>query len=191
MDPKVYKFLDQAKKWQAEMTAIREIALDCNLTEELKWRFPCYTLEGKNIVLIQAFKEYCALLFFKGALLKDTKKILQAPGDSQAARQLRFTAVKDVVRMKAVIKSYIKEAIKVEEAGLKVEMKQTKDYEVVEEFQTKLNKMPKLKKSFESLTPGRQRQYLLYFSGAKQSKTREDRVKKYVPVILEGKGLND
>lgn len=173
------------------MKELRAIALDCGLTEELKWRLPCYTFEEANIVIIQGFKEYCALMFFKGALLKDTKKILKAPGSSQAARQARFTNVKEIAKLKSTLKSYIKEAIKAEKAGLKVELKETKDFEVPEEFQKKLDGSAKLKAAFEKLTPGRQRGYLFYFSGAKQSKTRESRIEKCMPQILKGKGLND
>lgn len=191
MNPKIDRFLNHRKTWQKEMMAIREIILDVGLEEELKWRLPCYTFEEKNIVIIQGFKSYCALLFFKGALLKDPKELLEAPGKSQAARQIRFTNVQEVLKLKSTIKSYLKEAIKIEQAGLKVELKETKDYEVPEEFQKKLNKMPKLKAAFEALTPGRQRGYLHYFSAAKQSKTREARIEKYLQNILDGKGLND
>lgn len=190
-NPKIDRYLKHVKNWQEEMEELRGIVLDCGLTEELKWRLPCYTFEESNVVIIQGFKDYCALMFFKGALLKDSKKILKAPGSSQAARQLRFTSVKDIQKMRSTIKSYIQEAIKIEKAGLKVELKKTSDFKVPEEFQTKLNEMPKLKTAFQNLTPGRQRAYLFYFSGAKQSKTRESRIEKCMKQILSGKGLND
>lgn len=188
---KVNAFLEKEKKWQKEMTLLRKVILECNLTEELKWRLPCYTLDEKNIVIIQGFKEYCAVMFFKGALLKDTKKILKAPGNSQAARQIRVTNTQEITKLKSVIKSYIKEAIKVEEAGLKVTLKKTSDYKVPKEFQNKLDKNAKLKTAFNALTPGRQRAYLFYFSGAKQSKTIEDRIEKCTKKILAGKGLKE
>ena len=171
---------------------MRTIALDCGLTEELKWGKPCYTFQENNIVLIHGFKEYCALLFFKGALLKDAKGILiQQTKNVQAARQIRFTQVRDIDKLKTALKGYIREAIKVEKAGWKVDFKKSSEFEIAEELQKKLDKMPALKTAFEALTPGRQRAYLLYFSSPKQSKTRESRVEKCIPQILEGKGLND
>ena len=171
---------------------MRTIALGCDLVEELKWGCPCYTFEKSNIVLIHVFKEYCAFLFFKGALLKDPKKILiQQTENVQSARQIRFTNVQEIVKLEKTIKAYIYEAAKVEAAGLKVDFKKTSDFKVPEEFQTKLEKNKALKTAFEALTPGRQRAYLFYFSSAKQSKTREERVKKYMPQILKGKGLED
>lgn len=188
---KIDRFLNHAKKWQVEMKKLRAIILDCGLTEELKWRLPCYMFQESNIVIIQEFKNYCALMFFKGALLKDSKKILVPPGNSQAARQIRFTNPEEVSKLKTLIKSYVKEAIKVEKAGLKVELKKTKDFNLPEEFQKRLDKNSKLKAAFEALTPGRQRAYLYYFSAAKQSTTRERRVEKSMPQILNGKGLND
>ena len=192
MNPKVDFYFNKAKTWQKEIEQLRTIVLDCGLVEELKWGCPCYTFQKSNIVLIHVFKEYCALLFFKGVLLKDTKGILiQQTENVQAARQVRFTNLKDITKMKAALKAYIYEACEVEEAGLKVPMKKTKEYPVPEEFQTKLDKTPALKKAFSSLTPGRQRGYLLYFSSAKQSKTRESRIEKYIPQILEGKGIDD
>ncbi len=191
MNQAIDKFLNQAKNWNEGMQTLREIILDCGLTEELKWRLPCYTINDNNIVIIQPFKNYFAIMFFKGALLKDTKKILQAPGNSQAARQIRFTTPEEVVKMKSVIKSYIKEAVKIEKSGQKVELKKTKDFDVPEEFQKQLNKNKKLKTAFEALTPGRQRAYLYHFSSAKQSATRESRVENCTPMILKGKGLND
>ena len=192
MNPKVNFFFDKAKAWQKELNQMRTIALDCGLTEELKWGSPCYTFENANIVLIHAFKEYCAFLFFKGALLKDPKGILiQQTENVQAARQVRFTNAGEISRLAPILKTYIYQAIEVEKAGLKVNFKKTSAYKVAEEFQEKLNKMPALKKAFESLTPGRQRAYHLYFSAAKQSKTRQDRVEKYIPQILAGKGLHD
>lgn len=192
MNPKVDFFFTKAKQWKKEFEAMRAIALDCNLTEELKWGQACYTFENKNIVLIHGFKEYCAFLFFKGALLKDPKNILiQQTKNVQAARQIRFTNVGEITKLKATLKSYIYEAVAVEEAGLKVAFKKTSDVEVPEEFQNKLDKKPALKKAFNALTPGRQRAYLFYFGSAKQSKTREARIEKYLPKIMEGKGLDD
>ena len=192
MNPKVDEFLSKAKKWQEEMTKLRSIVLDCGLNEEVKWMHPCYTYQNSNVVLIHGFKEYCALLFFKGALLKDTEGILiQQTENVQAGRQIRFTNVQEIVELEATIKAYIFEAIEVEKAGLKVELKKTKDYPVPEEFQTKLNEHLALKAAFEALTPGRQRAYLFHFSQPKQSKTRESRIEKCIPQILDGKGLND
>ena len=192
MNPKVDFYFSKSEKWQKEMKKLRTIALSCGLTEELKWGCPSYTLEKNNIVLIHEFKEYCAYLFFKGALLKDPKKILiQQTKNVQAARQIRFTNVQQITKLEATLKSYIKEAIAVEKAGLKVEMKKTEDFTVAEEFQKELDKSSVLKKAFAALTPGRQKAYLLYFSAAKQSKTREARVEKYMPLILDGMGLDD
>jgi uncharacterized protein YdeI (YjbR/CyaY-like superfamily) len=192
MNPKVDFYFIKAKKWQKEFETLRSIVLDCQLTEELKWGNPCYTFEKKNIVLIHGFKDYCALLLFKGALLKDPKGILvQQTENVQSARQIRFTCVQEIVKLKATLKSYIYEAVKVEEAGLKVEYKRTSDFAVPEEFQTKLDKSRALKTAFSSLTPGRQRAYLFYFSSAKQSKTRAARVEKYIDQILDGRGLDD
>ncbi|NCD68559.1 YdeI/OmpD-associated family protein [Mucilaginibacter agri] len=191
-NPKVDFFFDKAKTWQQELEELRTIALDCQLTEELKWGCPCYTLQGSNIVLIHAFKEYCAFLFFKGALLNDANGILiQQTENVQAARQARFINVKEIVDLKATLKAYIYEAIEIEKAGLKVPLKKTKEFAVAEEFQTKLDELPALKTAFEALTPGRQRGYYLYFSAAKQAKTREARVEKAIPQILNGKGLDD
>ncbi len=190
MNPKVDWFFSKAGKWQKEFEQLRTIVLGCDLIEELKWGQPCYTFEKSNIVLIHGFKEYCALLFFKGALLKDAKGILvQQTENVQAARQIRFTNVREIVKIKTTLKKYIYEAIEVEEAGLKVNLKKTIAFAVPEEFQNKLDKSPALKTAFEALTPGRQRGYLLYFSAAKQSKTREARVEKYIKQILKGKGL--
>ena len=191
LNPKVDGYLRKAKKWQKELAKLRMIVLDCPLTEEVKWRNPCYTFQKSNIVLIHAFKEYCALLFFKGALLKDAKSILIRPGNMQAARQIRFTNFQEIVAMEAVLKVYIHEAIEVEKAGLKVKFKKTAEFAVPEEFQNKLDDIPALKTAFAALTPGRQRAYILYFSAAKQSKTRESRVEKCRRQILNGKGLND
>jgi uncharacterized protein YdeI (YjbR/CyaY-like superfamily) len=191
-NPKVDTFLSKAKKWGKEFEQLRTIVLDCGLTEEYKWMHPCYTFEGKNIVLIHGFKEYCALLFFKGVLLKDTKGILiQQTKNVQAGRQIRFTNVQEIVNMKSILKRYIHEAVEVEKAGLKVKLKKTSDFKIPKEFQNKLNKIPALKTAFKALTPGRQRAYIFYFSQAKQSKTREARVEKYMPQILNGKGLDD
>ncbi|GGC67757.1 YdeI/OmpD-associated family protein [Undibacterium terreum] len=192
MNPKVDAFLSKSKKWKEEFEALREIILGCQLTEELKWGVPCYTFQDKNVVLIHGFKEYCAILFFKGALLKDAKNVLITQTENtQASRQIRFTSVQEVSKLQAVLKSYIKEAIKVEKDGLQVPFKKTEEFNMPEEFQRKLKEFPKLKTAFEALTPGRQRAYLLHFSGAKQSKTRESRVEKCMPQILEGKGLDD
>ncbi len=191
-NPKVDAFLGRAEKWRKEFEALRTIVLGCGLTEELKWGQPCYTFENKNVVLIHGFKEYCALLFFKGALLNDADGILiQQTQNVQSARQVRFTSVREIVKLQRTLKEYVFEAVEVEKAGLKVKLKKTSDYKIPEEFQKQLNKMPALKAAFDALTPGRQRAYLFYFSQAKQSRTRESRVEKYVPQILDGKGLND
>lgn len=192
MNPKVDWFFRKAEKWQEEFEKLRNVILDCGLTEELKWGCPCYTFEKRNIVLIHGFKEYCALLFFKGALLNDAKGILiQQTENVQAARQIRFTNVREIVKMKPILKAYIYEAIEVEKAGLKVNFKKTTEFKIPEEFQNKLDKIPALKTAFEALTPGRQRGYIFYFSAPKQSKTRESRVEKCMQQILIGKGLND
>jgi len=192
MNPKVDWFFTKVTDWQEEFEKLRNVCLDCGLSEELKWGCPCYTFEKRNIVLIHGFKAYCALLFFKGALLKDPKGILiQQTENVQAARQMRFTNVREIVKLKPIVKAYIYEAIEVEKAGLKAPLKKTKEFDVPEEFQNKLNNNPALKKAFKGLTPGRQRAYLLFFSQPKQSKTRESRVEKFVPQILKGKGLND
>ena len=178
--------------WRKEMKQLRTILLDCGLTEELKWSVPCYTFQKGNLILLSAFKEYCALSFFKGALLKDANKILVKPGEnSQAVRLIRFTNVRDIVEMKPILKAYIYEAIEVEKAGLKVDFKAKSELVFTEEFQKKLDDNPTLKTAFDSLTPGRQRAYTLYFSAPKQSKTRESRVEKYMQHILKGKGIND
>jgi uncharacterized protein YdeI (YjbR/CyaY-like superfamily) len=192
MNPKVDFFFTSAKKWQAEFEKLRVLILDCELTEELKWGCPCYTFQKRNIVLIHGFKEYCALLFFKGALLKDAKGILiQQTKNVQAARQIRFTSVREIVKLKSILKAYIHEAIKVEKAGLKVNLKKTSEFGIPEEFQNKLAELPALKTAFAALTPGRQRGYILYFSAPKQAKTRESRVEKSIRQILNGKGLDD
>jgi len=192
MNPKVDWYFNKAGQWQEEIKKLREIVLDCNLVEELKWGCPCYQFEKKNIVLIHVFKEYCALLFFKGTLLKDPKGILiQQTENVQAARQMRFTGLQQITKLEKTIKAYTYEAVQVEEAGLKVPLKKTKEFKMPEEFKQKLDKSAALKKAFESLTPGRQRGYLLYFASAKQSKTREARIEKNLPQILKGKGLED
>jgi uncharacterized protein YdeI (YjbR/CyaY-like superfamily) len=192
MNPKVDKFLTEEEKWREEIKKLREIILNCGLTEELKWGKPCYALQESNVVLIHGFKEYCALLFMKGALLKDAEGILvQQTENVQAARQIRFTNVREIVEMERILKAYIKEAIQAEKAGLEVTYKKTSEFDMPEEFQKKLRDMPALKTAFEALTPGRQRGYLLYFSAAKQSQTREARIEKCVDQILDGKGLND
>jgi uncharacterized protein YdeI (YjbR/CyaY-like superfamily) len=192
MNPKVDEFINKAKKWREEYELLRNIVLNCELTEEYKWMHPCYTFDNKNIVLIHGFKEYVALLFHKGALLQDAQGILvQQTENVQAARQIRFTNVQQVVALDPIIKAYIREAIEIEIAGLEVELKRTTEYPIPEELQTKFAEMPSLKTAFEALTPGRQRAYLLHFSQPKQSKTRESRIEKYTPHILNGKGLKD
>ena len=192
MNPKVEFYFAKDKKWHKEISKLREIALDCGLAEELKWGCPCYTYKESNIVLIHVFKEYCAFLFFIGALLKDPKKILvRQTANVQAARQIRFTTLSEIVKMERTLKTYIHEAIEVEKAGLKVPLKKTKEFAMPEEFKNKLANNAALKKAFYGLTPGRQRGYLLYFSSAKQAKTREDRIAKYTPQILKGKGVDD
>jgi uncharacterized protein YdeI (YjbR/CyaY-like superfamily) len=192
MNPKVDFFFSKAKKWKEEFKKLRIIVLDCGLTEELKWGKPCYTFQNSNIVLIHGFKDYCALLFFKGALLKDANGILiQQTENVQAARQIRLTNVPEIVKMELILKAYIKEAIQVEKAGLKVNFKKISEFVIPEEFQKKLDQIPALKTAFGALTPGRQRGYILYFSAPKQSKTRESRVEKCKQQILNGKGLND
>jgi uncharacterized protein YdeI (YjbR/CyaY-like superfamily) len=192
MNPKVDWYFVKNKKWQEEIELLRMIVIGSGLTEELKWGCPCYTLEGSNIVLIHVFKEYCALLFMKGVLLKDPKGILvQQTKNVQAARQIRFTRAREIVKLERTLKAYIKEAIEVEKAGLKVDLKKTTEFIIPEEFEKKLDKTPDLKKAFYALTPGRQRGYILYFSQAKQSKTRESRIEKYSKQILNGKGLDD
>ena len=192
MNPKVDFFFDKAGKWQQEVKKLRKVVLACGLEEELKWFCPCYTFEGTNIVLIHTFNEYCAFLFFKGALLGDPENILfQQTKNVQSARQARFTNVREIAKLAPVLKAYIYEAIEVEKAGLKVELKKPSEFAIAEEFKIKLGKMPALKKAFYALTPGRQRAYLLHFSSPKQSKTREARVENCIPQILDGKGLND
>lgn len=191
-NPKVDAFLNRAYKWYDEFEELRGIILSCDLSEELKWGWPCYTFQKKNVVLIHGFKEYCALLFFKGALLKDPKRILiQQTKNVQVPRQIRFTSVREIVRMKSVLKAYIHEAVEVQKAGLKVKLKKTAEFKIPEEFQSKLDESPALKSAFHALTPGRQRGYLFYFSAAKQSTTRAARVEKCTQQILSGKGLND
>lgn len=192
MNPAVDFYFDKNEKWQKEITKLRALVLECGLTEELKWGSPCYTFENSNIVLIHTFKEYCALLFFKGALLKDTDQLLiQQSKNVQAARQIRFAGIKEISLQKNILKTYIYQAIEVERAGLKIQMKKTAAYDVPEEFRKKLKSVPGLKAAFEALTPGRQRGYLLHFSAPKQAGTRESRIEKAIPAILKGKGLND
>ncbi|HEU4678113.1 MAG TPA: YdeI family protein [Terrimicrobiaceae bacterium] len=191
-NPKVDAYLSRAEKWQEETATLRRIILGCQLTEELKWGKPCYTFQNNNVVLIHGFKEYCALLFFKGVLLKDAHGILiQQTENVQAARQIRFTNVREIVELETVLKAYIHEAIEVEEAGLKVNYKKTSEFAVPEELQKKFDESPALKTAFEALTPGRRRAYILYFATPKQAKTRESRVEKCIRQILHGKGLND
>lgn len=192
MNPKVNFFFRNAKKWQEELARLRTIVLDCGLAEELKWGCPCYAVEEGNIVLIHTFKEYCALLFFKGALLKDPNSILVRQTENvQATRQIRFDSVEEIVELEPVIKAYINEAIEVEKSGLKVEFKKTAQFKMPEELRIRLDEDPKFKTAFEALTPGRQRGYILHFAAPKQAKTRESRIEKYRQQILDGKGLND
>lgn len=193
MNPKVVdRFLDRAKKWNDEMRLLREICLGCGLEEVFKWMHPCYTFQGKNIVLIHGFKEYCALLFHKGALLKDVENILvQQTENVQSARQIRFTSKQQIVELEATVKTYIYEAVEVEKAGLEVKMKKTSEFDMPEELQQKFGEDPDFESAFKKLTPGRQRGYLLHFSSAKQSKTRKSRIEKCVPKIFDGKGYNE
>lgn len=192
MNPKVNFFFDKATQWKEEFEKLRTIALSTELVEDLKWGCPCYTYEGKNIFLIHGFKEYCALLFFKGALMKDPEHILiQQTENVQAARQIRFTDVEQINDLEDILRQYMFEAVEIEESGAKVEMKKTKEFEMAEEFQEKLDQNPALQEAFKALTPGRQRAYLLHFSSAKQSKTREARIEKCIPQIMDGIGLND
>jgi uncharacterized protein YdeI (YjbR/CyaY-like superfamily) len=191
-NPKVDAFLSKQKNWKDEFEKLRTIILGSELTEELKWGTPCYTFQNRNVVLMHGFKEYCALLFFKGALLKDPDGILiRQTQNVQSARQIRFTSVREIVKLKTTLKAYLKEAVEVEKAGLKVNFKDTSEFTVPEEFQKRLDKSATLKKAFRALTPGRQRAYLLYFSTPKQSKTRESRIEKSTAQILAGKGLDD
>jgi uncharacterized protein YdeI (YjbR/CyaY-like superfamily) len=190
MNSNVDAYFSNLPKWQHELEALRMIILDCNLVEEFKWSIPVYTYKKKNIVGINRLKESCVLAFFKGALLQDTDSILLQPGKVQAARWVKFTSVKEIIKMEPILKAYIFEAIEIEKAGLKIIKKKTSDYKIPEEFQDRLDEMPALKKAFNALTPGRQRAYIFYFSQAKLSKTREARVEKYVQQILMGKGLD-
>lgn len=192
MNPKVDFYFSKTQKWQEELETLRTIVLDCGLTEELKWGVPCYTFQNSNIVLIHVFKEYCAFLFFKGALLHDANGILiQQTENVQAARQIRFTNVREIVEMETILKAYIFEAIEVEKAGLKVNFKKSTEFTMPEELINKLEEVPGLQDAFDALTPGRQRAYMLYFSAPKQSKTRAARIEKCTQQILDGKGLND
>jgi len=192
MNEKVNFYFEKETRWQKEIKQLRAIVLECNLIEELKWGTPCYTLNGSNIVIIHTFKEYCAFLFFKGVLMKDEKGILiQQTKNVQTARQIRFTSLKEINLLKKDLKAYIFQAIEIGKSGAKVELKKVTEFDMAEEFQSKLDEIPSLKKAFETLTPGRQRAYLLHFSQPKQSQTRESRVVKSIPQILNGKGLND
>jgi uncharacterized protein YdeI (YjbR/CyaY-like superfamily) len=192
MEKNIESYFSKPKKWQKEIQEMRAIALDCNLTETFKWGHPCYTLNNDNIVLIHEFKSYCAYLFFKGALIQDEKGLLiQQSENVQAARQIRFTHVDEIIKLKKILKAYIFEAIAIEKAGLKVALKETAAYTIPEEFQQVLDKQKKVHKAFYTLTPGRQRAYLLHFAAPKQSKTRVARIEKCLPLILSGLGLND
>lgn len=191
-NPKVDNFLDRQKRWQDEFVQLREILLDTPLTEDLKWGVPCYTVQGKNVVLMHGFNEYCALLFIKGVLLKDSAGVLITQTENvQSARQIRFTHVDQIIEMEPILKAYILEAIEVEKAGLKVDFKKTEEFTIPEEFLTVLQENPDLKSAYDALTPGRQRAWLFYFAAPKQSKTRITRIEKSIPLILAGKGLND
>ncbi|MEI8216338.1 MAG: YdeI family protein [Eubacteriales bacterium] len=192
MNPKVDEYLSKTKNWKVEFGKLRKIVLDCGLNEDMKWGVPCYTLEEKNIVLIHGFKEYCALLFFKGSLLQDAKGILiQQTANVQAGRQIRFTNIGEIVEMEDILKAYIYEAIEIEKSGLEIEFKKNMEITIPEELQIKFDEAPSFKTAFEALTPGRQRAYVLYFSQPKQSKTREARIEKSMQQILKGKGLNE
>lgn len=192
MNPLIDEYLAKTKRWQKELEKLRSIVLDCGLTEDLKWKQPCYTINNNNILIIANFKDYCSVSFFKGVLLQDTDKLLVSPGEnSQSARLMKFTSVKEITQLEATIKAYIYEAIEVEKAGLKVALKENSNLKLVEELQIKLEEDPHLKTAFEALTPGRQRGYNLYFSDAKQAKTRESRIEKYIPRIFDGKGIHD
>ncbi len=191
-NPNVVAFIANAKNWQPELTKLRAILLDSELTEDFKWRQPCYTFQGKNVIVLGPMKDSCAFAFFKGALLKDVHGVLTRPGQhSQSTRWIRFTSVREIAEMKSVLKAYIREAIEIEKSGLKVKLKKTSDLKIPEEFQLMLDEFPNFKKAFEALTPGRQRAYIYHFSAPKQSKTRETRVRKFMPHILKGKGLLD
>ena len=191
-NPSVDGFLRKSKRWQEELQKLRQIILDCGLTEEVKWRHPCYTSQGHNIAILAGFKEYCAITFVKGALIKDPQSILAKPGENtQSARVIHFTNVEQIAEIEPLLKALIHEAVEVEKAGLKVKFKKPSEFAVPAEFKTKLNKIPALKTAFRALTPGRQRAYLLYFSSAKQSQTRESRIQKWMPHILKGKGMDD
>ncbi len=192
MNPKVDAFISNAKKWQTEIIQLRTLLLECGLTEEFKWRNPCYTFQGNNVVLIGSFAAFCTLSFFKGTLLQDSNAVMSKPGEnSQSMRFFKFHNLEEIIKQQSIIKAYIYEAIEIEKAGLKVILKSNSDLELVEELQVALNKNPTLKTAFEALTPGRQRGYNLYFSASKQSKTRETRIEKYTQRILDGKGIND
>lgn len=192
MNPKVDFYFSKSRQWQEELSRLRKIILDCGLAETLKWGVPCYTFQHANIVLMHVFKQYCAVLFFKGALLDDANGILtQQTEHVQAARQVRFTNIKEVVDQEAVLRAYVYEAIEIEKAGLKVVLKETAAFKMPEELQIKLTADGALKTAFEKLTPGRQRAYILYFAAPKQTKTRETRIDKSIPQIFAGKGLND
>lgn len=192
MNQKAEEFFQKESKWKEEYNKLREIVLECDLKEDFKWMHPCYTVNGKNVVVIHGFKEYCAILFFKGALLKDPNKILiQQTENVQSPRQVRFTNLSEIVELAPSLRSYIVEATEIEKSGKRVKLKPTADYEVPDEFSKVLEEMPELKKAFESLSPGRQRSYLFYFNSAKQSSTRRERVNRYIEKIMEGKGIND
>ena len=192
MNNRVELFINKETKWQNEIAELRSIILSCKLDEDIKWGKPCYSFNGSNVVIIQGFKEYCAVLFFKGALLKDPGKILVKPGENtQAGRQIRFNSVSEIIKLKPVIKKYLLEAVEAEKAGLKVELRKSKELIVPDELLASFAELPSFKNAFYSLTPGRQRAYILFFSSAKQTQTRTGRIEKYMPKILKGKGMND
>lgn len=192
MNPKVDFYFSDARQWQKELAQLRVLLLDCGLTEELKWGKPCYSYEGSNIVVIQGFKAYCAILFFKGVLLNDPEGILVKTGENtRVGRQIRFNNVKEITGRKAILKAYVYEAIEVEKAGLKVDKAAQQAPAVAKEFQQRLAKNRTLKAAFEALTPGRQRAYHIYFAAPKQPETRQSRMEKWIPQILRGKGMND
>ena len=192
MNPEVNWFFSKSSKWQEAYNELRDIVLSFELKEDLKWGCPCYTIDNNNVVLIHGFKDYCALLFMKGTIMEDPKSILvQQTENVQSSRQIRFKTLDEIINQKDVLKSYIKNAIEIEKSGVKIEMKKTTDYKIPDEFQSALNEMSELKTAFENLSPGRQNGYLLYFFSAKQSKTRSQRIEKYIPKIIDGKGLKD
>lgn len=191
-NPNVDTFITNAKNWRQELKQLRAILLDSELTEDFKWRQPCYTFQGKNVVVLGPMKDSCAFAFFKGALLKDPHGVLARPGQhSQSTRWIKFTSVREITEMKSILRAYIREAIQIQKSGLKVKLKKTSDLKIPQELQLMLDEFPDVKQAFEALTPGRQRAYIYHFSAPKQSKTREARIQRFMPHILKGKGLMD